>query len=551
MSGKHPIDDLFARALRDAEVTPPPPVWEGIARERASRSTLPQLLRRNWGLSAMLLFFVGASGFLAFYANTSNNEGKLAQQEELTRPGSPQKQVVGASHAQAISIDAASETSDRSIAMGASANVTTTPAFTTDSNVEKANTAVPVSTQTVNAKTSIPVAAKNDRAEPGKAIITSKKARSNNTSHPHASGEKTDAHEDTKVVVAMENNPAKATVPNDPLKDHSTHDVPINEEGNPTGSSSMGPTPQKGRSVPNESLEDLIVRTSPLPLLEAKQPSPILPGKTIDPYVMAKGNWWIGAQVEWAALNSSWSGAGAEVDAMNAGETWRDRKGLSVVVGREWQSGVSLGLGVGISQQRSRFLHRTVEAGTTETMIDTAWTATPSGPQTSFTWDIVETQITEPGTEQLYNSTNVYTQLRIAPEISYRLVERRRLSIQVRLSPMINVTLSRSGNALAPMVSQEPLDSSATSLTVVSLGDASLNERFPLSLALSGGLDLRYQLCDRFSIGLLPNFVYGIPREVGRTPRLNSVELGGALRLRYDIRHKECKAKQPIVPILQ
>ena len=101
------------------------------------------------------------------------------------------------------------------------------------------------------------------------------------------------------------------------------------------------------------------------------------------------------------------------------------------------------------------------------------------------------------------------------------------------------------------MVSQEPLDSSATSLTVVSLGDASLNERFPLSLALSGGLDLRYQLCDRFSIGLLPNFVYGIPREVGRTPRLNSVELGGALRLRYDIRHKECKAKQPIVPILQ
>jgi hypothetical protein len=37
MSERHPIDELFSRTLHDAEVTPPPAVWEGIVRERAKR----------------------------------------------------------------------------------------------------------------------------------------------------------------------------------------------------------------------------------------------------------------------------------------------------------------------------------------------------------------------------------------------------------------------------------------------------------------------------------------------------------------------------------
>ena len=41
MNGRHPIDDLFARGLRDAEATPPPAVWEGIVRERG---IIPPLL---------------------------------------------------------------------------------------------------------------------------------------------------------------------------------------------------------------------------------------------------------------------------------------------------------------------------------------------------------------------------------------------------------------------------------------------------------------------------------------------------------------------------
>ena len=56
MSEKHPIDELFHRALHDAEVTPPPAVWEGIARARRKRRA--GWLR--WGALALLL--AGAAG---------------------------------------------------------------------------------------------------------------------------------------------------------------------------------------------------------------------------------------------------------------------------------------------------------------------------------------------------------------------------------------------------------------------------------------------------------------------------------------------------------
>jgi hypothetical protein len=62
MSERKPIDDIFARALRDAEAEPPPRGLDGILRERAKRRA--GWLRR-WGwLPLLLLLFSGGTGYL-------------------------------------------------------------------------------------------------------------------------------------------------------------------------------------------------------------------------------------------------------------------------------------------------------------------------------------------------------------------------------------------------------------------------------------------------------------------------------------------------------
>lgn len=58
---QHPIDELLARGLRNAEETPPPQVWEGIARERNWAYLTLLHLRRKWGWLALLLLVGGTA----------------------------------------------------------------------------------------------------------------------------------------------------------------------------------------------------------------------------------------------------------------------------------------------------------------------------------------------------------------------------------------------------------------------------------------------------------------------------------------------------------
>lgn len=60
MNERHPVDDLFARALRDAEAEPPAGAWAGIARAR-SGGMLGRLRRYGGWLALLLLLGGGAS----------------------------------------------------------------------------------------------------------------------------------------------------------------------------------------------------------------------------------------------------------------------------------------------------------------------------------------------------------------------------------------------------------------------------------------------------------------------------------------------------------
>ena len=71
MREQHPLDDLFARALRDAEATPSDAVWDGIVQERGwAHLTLLQL-RRRWAWLALILLLGGTAGYLGI---TSSGE---------------------------------------------------------------------------------------------------------------------------------------------------------------------------------------------------------------------------------------------------------------------------------------------------------------------------------------------------------------------------------------------------------------------------------------------------------------------------------------------
>lgn len=63
MREQHPLDDLFARGLRDAEATPSDAVWEAIVQERGWAHLALLRLRRRWGWLALMLLLGGAAGY--------------------------------------------------------------------------------------------------------------------------------------------------------------------------------------------------------------------------------------------------------------------------------------------------------------------------------------------------------------------------------------------------------------------------------------------------------------------------------------------------------
>ena len=69
MKEQHPIDELFARSLRDAEAAPSAAVWEGIVQERGwAHMTLLQL-RRRWGWLALVLLLGGGATYIGLQSS--------------------------------------------------------------------------------------------------------------------------------------------------------------------------------------------------------------------------------------------------------------------------------------------------------------------------------------------------------------------------------------------------------------------------------------------------------------------------------------------------
>jgi cytoskeletal protein RodZ len=541
MNGKNPIDDLFARTLRDAEAQPPPAVWEGIVRERDRSRRAPVKRRSRWGLAALLLLLLGSAGYWA-----------LSGKEEAPRSGNEHASIAPS---QQPDQQAKPDGAEGRATSTTPQNTTTTAALPSATGVEPQVAPGGKPTAAGSPSTaSDPAHADANTQDTGnrKQEKLTKRPASVTDQAPSTRGRRERAQD-------PEESHAAVVTPSDAIGSLQGPEVMTTQgdEAEPlmaptsVGTNGAGPldhvagTPagQNARLAPDFHMPVLTTLATPFISSTATAPGPILNGDTTPTYVLSPGQWWIAVQGEWAMLNGEWKGSGHEVPELNTSETWRGGQGLSLVVGRKWLNGWSVGLGIGASKQRSRFLRREVEASHTETVVDTTWTGTAMGAQTNYTWDIVETVQTEPGIEHDYSATNSYTRLRIAPEVSYQLLQKKRFVLSARLAPVMMFDIGREGNTIVPSSSTDSLETTTYGTVAAPVNDASLDERFPMAFALSAGLEVRYRICERWSVGALPTFTYWIPRAEGAVPALSMNELGGALRLRYDLRHQERRVK--------
>ena len=552
MNGKHPIDDLFARGLRDAEATPPPAVWQGIVRERGkarpapAEPPAPAKTRRRWGLAAILLLLLGAAGY---WLVAQENPAQNVQASTQTSPGGEGRSATDHAGPESGSPNPDSRsTKDQSATTPnpAQTEAATSSAKPTAAAAEKqAHTPGASPAQTENKHTSEKPtekgATRSKKREAHNAALATTSGNNRRTGGATEDGGNTDEPMSGEVSTS----PAAGDAALDP----SSGKAAMTKKGRTGGSDLEGSGPPEKmasstslRTSPDVHLPTLDVTITPYMNSAALPLGPFLRGDSTAPYVLNKGQLWFAAQAEWAALNGEWKGGGAQAQQLNTSETWRKGNGLGIAFGYEWQSGWAIGLGIGVNRQRSRFLRRETQAAHSEVVIDTTWTASPLGDPTNYTWDIIQTVVQEPVVERDLSATNTYMYLRIAPEVGYRFAQMKRFGLSARLAPVIMVNTSRKGNSVTTTVRTDSTDT-APATTVLPLEDGSLDDRFPLTMAVSAGLELRYRLLDRWSVSALPTFTYWMPRTGSDKPMLSMTELGGALRLRYDLRHKERRVK--------
>ncbi len=528
MNRKHPIDELFAQTLRDAEAQPPPAVWEGIVRDRQKKGA--QRLRRWWGYAAILLLLVGAAGYWAMRPTESDqlienqSVGSAPARDAQAPAEAIEEQSTGTDPKEPISSPAPAEQQQL---LTEASDPRTTPESSSQAQAHP---------DEVSPKPEAPKA--NNKGQKG-AVTVGASAAADGMKTEKARGNQTKDTDPAKEGTAsfQAKDPGSAALDNGSTlgpEPAISASAPLEDPAQPSAPE------HPSRSTPDVHLPEL--STLPSPMLQTSEvlaPGPLLKGDTVPTYLLSRGRLWFALQADMAVLNGEWRGSGPEVADLNSSEAWRNGQGLGLAAGYEWMNGWSVGLGIGVNRQRSRFLRQEVEGGSTETVVDTTWTSYAAGPMTNTTWDIIETTIVEPGVEHEYNATNTYTQLRIAPEVSYQFTDLKRFSVHGRIAPMLLMDIGRKGNTLVSAPTGNNTDTSTITLTVLPLTDPSLDDRFPMRFAVSAGVELRYQLLDRWSLAASPTCTWWLPRAEGPTPSLTMTEMGGMVRLRYELRQKE------------
>lgn len=473
----HPIDDHFRRSLAGAEVEPPAHVWAGVAaaqRSSGSRRGLPL-----WPL--LVLLGVGAAGTFHF----------------LER-GEGQVEISEAAHAPTNTDARGPRTSME------------TPAWEAMATNEQAVVASTVLATTDGSHAASPRHA--EEQDPGSAsstVPTASAVASPANGAPVQGG-------DTPGAAATVRGPEASRA--QPLKGSSPHAADAaNQHTEPSSNKEVGPytsgTPAMA-SAPEASTawaEGQKMRPSWMHLLPPAvlfvDQAPALRSATLiaAPYVLPRGEWWVGPSVGVIGSKLRWRGDDMELaDAIAAVTGARNDLAVGASFGRTWRSGWGLSSGVVWQQgeQSSWLIDR-------RTMVEQAIVPRVVSLDAVVIFSTTDTLTTTTTTETEFVGVARSTVLRIPVQAHWHGTYGRLL-----YGAHLGLALERTSYRGGPILVRDAADGR---IVPVQEGSALGQERLPLTVLGTASLDLGYQLHERWALWGGPVLMHGLA-PVQRTP---------------------------------
>lgn len=446
MNAKHPIDELFARGLSDAEASPPPEVWQGIVRQRGwGHRTLLQLQRR-WGVLSLLLLLLGGSVAGWIYAANSTPQASVATTPSATHapvatPSASASTI--STTTEEIAENASPETNTEAATATTTATKSTrnngTPSEHRQATIHSSSpsrTTDPEIAEHTKVKTSTSVKTPERTINEGphaNVVVTLGVTTEAPSSSPKNDGSAT-KHESTATTEHTTTSPSAGTT-----------QANKTEGSLPLLAAAMN-TPE--RVAPSTSLESgtpTWLPARPIGLEPVLIAAEAAKGGTLVPYKQRKGLWSAGITGGFYSEERSWKGNDLElVDALNSTETPHYPYSVGLTLGREWHSGLNLLIGFDYAVARFDLTRteRTQEWTPTNTpafvvLLDTMIVAYQS--------DTTILTLTE--TLRETNTRNTVTSFRIPLELGYS-IDWRRWSFGLRAGPVAEFITSRSGLTL-------------------------------------------------------------------------------------------------------
>ena len=450
---EHPIDEVFRRSLANAEVSPPPSVWAGIAATRRRRRW-PQWFRLN----GILLLLIPAAAWIT-YAAWLNDDGTPAASEGARAP------IHGP-------IDGLGQTS-------------ISTEFATISDLKRSSlindSVAPIALNAIGESRNTVIHSTKDRFA-NEAITSSAIAESRSTAvHPTGKTFANDA----------------VTIAHDPI----SYTGELSEEG--TERTNDDRVNGSDRHIVRSEMPDLggtdATFFPPAPIRPAYAMLIGAPSTVKDPelYVLSKADWIASLVIGPANTRREWNGNDETLtNALKQADAPTTAYGFGILAGRKYRSGFGFATGLIHERSEREFLYTARRTEVYREVIP--WIVTLDTEVFVSDIDTIEHVSVK---EQRYTGIDRRTVYRVPIEGFYHRTAGR-IFLGLRAGASIELTQVQQRSSLT--ISNEG------DVVMTALDRKELRSRYPLMLCGSIGLDLGYSLAENWSLELSPLFTSGM-----------------------------------------
>lgn len=501
MREQHPIDELFARALRDAEAAPPAGGWEGIVRERNWAHLTLLRLRRRWGWLALALLLGGTATI------TGLNGGGDARMA-----GPPQPEPIAQPVAMAPS------------ALHPAPSLGMEDASVGEVDAERTRTLHPKAMDEARSSASGPV------EQTARAPVMEAEPVANGSTHSSASREnRTDGRSYRAHAASVPATPVRVAqaghvVPDDPEQQLSASIEMIVPTEQPLALADEAAT--SGREVRHAAGGLAWARPGMLQLRSSILKRELL---AADPRVASpmefrgpRPAWWVAATAGQFRETRTWHGGDAQLaNALQGTETPHHTLNFGVLAGVAYRGGWGLATGIEYSAARYDFNHLDQFRSMRDSLVTHVITF-----NTQVVDSYVDTLTTYTEVRRTVAAVNHYTSIRVPLEGSWHTAWRR-WHFGVRGGLALEFNTMRSGVTL--------MNEQGGTRSV----DVSTTEK-RTAMLLSGGLaaDVGYAINERLALWASPGYATGLfsLSPTDGTPYAVPERLGIRFRLAYTLR---------------